>query len=817
LTTEQRSAFEIDAAVMADIFIMDADGSNVRQLTDELGYDGGPFFSPDGQKICYRHFEVNGAIAEIWTMDLDGSNKKQLTRLDAMSWAPYFHPSGDYLIFTTNKHGFSNFELYLVDAAGESQPVRVTTTEGFDALASFSPDGKTLTWTSNRTSNKSSQIFLANWDHAAACQALGIDSTVTAGIDPEALQSAEANAALTAPDFNGLDLMKHVDFLCRPSLAGRMTGSSGESKATAYVHVHFDILGLQPAGDNGTWLQEFDFPAGAKLGPKNRFASGEKAYELDKDWRPLAFSRAGTIDPTPVVFAGYGICAPKDDHNNEYDSYVHLDVKDKWVLMFRYVPENTSDKQRQQLQYHSSLRKKAMDARDKGAKGIIVISGPTSMAREQLVPLENDFSMSVSSMAAICVTDDVAAAWLKSAGHDLKALQEKLDSGSPSMGFELAGIKVAADIEIELTVGKGHNVLGRLQAGDKPSETAILVGAHIDHLGSGRSGSSLARDDESTYIHFGADDNASGVAAMLEIAEYLAKQKKAGKLSLQRDVIFAGWSGEELGLIGSQHFVQSVQRQLSKTESTASANRTQTANPHASAANESATVEAKGRPNIAIYPAIGACLNMDMVGRYDGKLILQGIGSSGYWTKAAEKNATIGLNLKLSNDTNLPTDASSFYRAGVPILSAFTGSHTDYHTPRDTPEKLNYEDAARIAKLMGLIARSLATEKELPNYLESKGEVAVQPRANMRAYLGSLPEYGADVKGVLLGSVTKDSPIEKAGVKGGDVIVELGGRKVESVQEYVFAIEALKIGQETSVVVMRDDQRIELKVTPGRR
>ena len=269
LTEQQRSAFENDSAVMADIFIMNADGTNLQQLTTELGYDGGPFFSADGKKICFRHFEVNGAVAEIWTMDLDGSNKKQLTRIGAMSWAPFFHPTGEYLIFTTNKHGFSNFELYLVDAAGKSPPVRVTSTDGFDGLASFTADGKTLTWTSNRTSNNTSQIFLANWDHAAACKALGIEASATSGsIDTEAVQTAEANAALTATDFSGLDLMKHVDFLCRPSLAGRMTGSSGESKATAYVAVHFDILGLQPVGDNGSWLQQFDFPAGAKLGQK---------------------------------------------------------------------------------------------------------------------------------------------------------------------------------------------------------------------------------------------------------------------------------------------------------------------------------------------------------------------------------------------------------------------------------------------------------------------------------------------------------------------------------------------------------------------
>lgn len=792
--------FKRDPSVMSDIFIMNADGTGLKQLTTEAGYDGGPFFSHDGQKICYRHFDESGAVAEIYTMNLDGSDKRQLTRLGAMSWAPFFHPSGEYLVFATNRHGFSNFELYLVDAAGKSEPVRVTATDGFDGLASFSPDGNTLTWTSNRTSNNSSQIFVAKWNHEAARKALGIDSSSATAIDPEAQESAQTNAAETTADFRELDLMKHVDYLCHPSLEGRMTGTPGERKATAYVAAYFDFLGLQPAGETGSWFQTFEFSAGAQLGANNTLNENGNSYELNKQWRPLTFSKTGQIDAAPVVFAGYGIVAPKDGDNEEYDSYVHLDVKDKWVLMFRYLPEKASDAQRQHLQYHSNLRKKAMDARDKGARGIIIVSGPTSLAREQLVPLEKDFSMSGSSVAAISVTDEVAAGWFKQAGEDLGKLQDALDTGKPKMGFELPNVKIGAQIEMTQVNATGRNVVGRLVVGDTPSEQAIIIGAHIDHLGNGRSGNSLARDDESTYIHFGADDNASGVASLLEIAEYLAKQKKEGKLKGKRDIIFAGWSGEELGLLGSQHYVEKLQAEL---------------NP--AATDPVTAAHASGASNKSIAPRIVACLNMDMVGRYNGSLVLQGISSSPYWNKAAEKNATVGLTLKLSNDTNLPTDASSFYRAGVPILSAFTGSHTDYHTPRDTADKLNYADMSRIAKLMGLVARGLATDEAIPSFTEAKAETAERPRAAMRAYLGSIPEYGGDIKGVLLGGVTAGSPMEKAGAKKGDVIVELAGRKIENVYDYTYAIEALKIGQETTLTVMRGEDKVEMKVTPGRR
>ena len=174
LSKREEENFKVDPAFMNDIYIMGADGENVERLTDVPGYDGGPFFSPDGQRICWRRFAENGATAEVYTMKIDGTDVKRLTEINAMSWAPYYHPSSDYLIFTTNKHGFSNFELYLVRADGEGDPVRVTYTDGFDGLPVFLPDGHRLSWTSNRTKEKRSQIFMADWDDAKARQLLGL-------------------------------------------------------------------------------------------------------------------------------------------------------------------------------------------------------------------------------------------------------------------------------------------------------------------------------------------------------------------------------------------------------------------------------------------------------------------------------------------------------------------------------------------------------------------------------------------------------------------------------------------------------------------
>lgn len=208
-----------------------------------------------------------------------------------------------------------------------------------------------------------------------------------------------------------------------------------------------------------------------------------------------------------------------------------------------------------------------------------------------------------------------------------------------------------------------------------------------------------------------------------------------------------------------------------------------------------------------------------MVGRFDHRLVLQGVGSSTRWPALIEqRNAVVGLPVVLQNDCYLPTDASSFYIKGVPILSAFTGSHKDYHTPRDTPDKLNYEKAAEIAKLMGLLARGLATDSQTIDFQQQQAPSEQGRRANLRAYLGTVPDYATEgVKGVPLSGVGKGGPAEKAGVQAGDVIVELAGRKIENIYDYTYAIEGLKIGQSVKIVVLRKGEPKELEVTPGAR
>ncbi len=839
LTPREQTLFDIDPASMIDIYKMNADGSGVTRLTQTLGYDGGPFFSPDGDRFCWRRFSEDGATAEIFTLSIDGGDEKQLTRLGAMSWAPYYHPSGEYLIFTTNRHGFANFELYMVRADGEGEPVRVTHSEGFDGLPVFHPQGDRIAWTTTRTASGRSQIFMGGWNHASARELLGLDRQplalandrqTHAIADPsdndEDRAAGSTAAAESSADFTAADIGRHVDYLCRPELGGRLTGTEGERRATAYVAAYLESIGFEPAGEDGTWFQSFEFPSGATLGEGNTLVLGEEQLAIEKAWTPLSFSGDGRFAEGPVVFAGYGLVAPASEGNEEYDSYVHLDVKDKWVLVFRDLPQEITPERRQHLARYSAPRRKASVARDLGARGILFVAGPTSQVQRELIRFDRDASQAGVSMAVISVDNATAAKWMAMSGRSLAQEQAKLDDGSLAMGYELDGVSVEATIDVDRKTGVGRNVLGRLRtsrpADGSPSVTVepavVMVGAHIDHLGAGGAGSSLARDDEREMIHLGADDNASGVAAMLEIAQYLAAQHRDGKLSSRHDLVVAAWSGEELGLFGSQAFVKRFHELFPGAPRTASLFGDLANDPQARMIAAAHGMSEEDEP---LGEAIVAYLNLDMVGRLREKLVVQGVGSSPYWTDDVQRrNVPIGLDLQLDpTSTRLPTDAAAFVGREVPILAAFTGAHEDYHTPRDTPEKLNYEGAAKIAQLFALIARGVLTSDAPPNFeLQEGSQPNEAPRANLTAYLGTIPDYVAgDIKGLRLSGVASDGPAAKAGLKGGDVVVELAGRKIENVYDYTYAIEALKVGQGVKVVVRRGDESVELEVTPASR
>ncbi|MCF6314657.1 MAG: M28 family peptidase [Verrucomicrobiales bacterium] len=807
LNTEDQQWFEKNPSFMMDLYLMDADGKNVKRLTTSPGYDGGPFFNADGSKICWRRFSREGDTAEIFTMNIDGSGEQQLTHLKAMSWAPYFHPSGDYLIFATNLQGFANFELYLVDTSGKKAPVRVTYTDGFDGLPAFSPDGKTLSWTSNRTSGKKSQIFRAQWNHQAARTLLGLDGekTTTALVESKSPKTHAPKLLTTSDDITEDDLHQHIAYLASEELEGRLTGTAGARLATAYVADLFQDLGLAPAGTDNSYFQDFEFTAGVDLGADNQLelqnskAAKNKKITADQDWRPLSFSKTGTIEKSAIAFAGYGIelKASTDADGKKFDtytSYYHLDVTDKWVMVFRYSPEDVSKEQSHRFARSSALRYKALTARQKGARGIIFVTGPNSKSKSELTRLTFDASMADSGIAAISITREVATQLLKGSGKTLKTLQDQLDQGKMAAGFQIPDASLSAHIDIKQEKRIGRNVLARLISDDAEAQKrpAIILGAHVDHLGHGESQGSLAHDDEKNAIHYGADDNASGTAAMLEIAQYLVAQKKAGKLKMKRDIIFAAWSGEELGLIGSSHYVKQ------QTDG-------KKAHPHAKA------------PELSQH--LAACLNLDMVGRLKKNLVLQGVGSSSVWTGEIERrNVPVGLPIVTQKDTYLATDATSFYLRGVPILSAFTGAHEDYHSPRDTVDKINFPGTQKISRLMALIARGLITRDKAPDYIKVDPPKNKGSRGGLRAYLGTVPDYAqGDIVGVKLSGVAQKGPAAKAGIQSGDVIMKLGDKEIKNIYDYTYVIGEVKIGEEVAIEILRDGKRLKLKITPGSR
>ena len=788
LTEKEREKAAYDLSYFADIYVMRADGSDVKRLTSTPGYDGGPFFTPDGSRIVWRQFTEAGDVANVFTMKPDGSDMLQVTDFGAMSWAPYFHPSGEYLIFTSNKLGFENFELYIVDAAGKKDPVRITTTDGFDGLPVFSPDGKQLAWTSNRTPQKISQIFLADWNHDAARAALarGYSRMDHSGVDGiRAIYRAERSSAPISfsPEMRASDIKNDVSVLAADDMEGRLTGSRGERKAAEYIARRFRDMGLVPFDEKEGFAQKFPFTSGVKVVTDAnemtlKVASETRKLKVDKDFRPLAFTENATVEGG-LAFAGYGLKTPG---TNAYDSYGDFDVKDKVVVVLNYVPEGVAMERRMELNMYAGARYKAMIAREKGAKALLFLNGPNSPNAGLLAKLGFDQSLAGSGIPVASISGEVADALFKTHNQTLKEIQDALDVENPHAAatFDFTGVTVALTTKIERELGDGRNVVGYLPAVKKDAPV-IVIGAHYDHLGRGED-NSLARKGEEGQIHNGADDNASGTATMMEVAHALSDLRDREPDQFQYDVVFAAWSGEELGIIGSNYFVD-----------------------HPPVPKE----------------RIAAYINFDMVGRVkDNTLIVQGVGSSDAWKGLVEKdNVPIGFSIKLDDDPYLPTDVTAFYPKGIPVIAFFSGNHEDYHRPTDDIETLNYDDMARVATLVKNVTVDLMQRAEPPAYVKVAPTSAhAGSRASMRVYLGTIPDYApGEIEGVKLSGVKAGGPAEKAGILGGDVIVDIAGKSIKNIYDYTYAMDALKIGEGVPIVVVRDGKRVTLTIVPAAR
>ncbi|NDA67272.1 MAG: M20/M25/M40 family metallo-hydrolase, partial [Verrucomicrobia bacterium] len=662
----------------------------------------------------------------------------------------------------------------------------------------FSPDGKKLAWTSGRTPEKNSQIFLADWNHAAALSALAqapkrvaasVQSSVTSVQSAPQVKigpttNTEPPKSLPRlqgylPDIRALDLRNQVSYLASEDLEGRLTGTVGAQKAATYIAEYFKLIGLAPLQPASDFFQPFEFSSGVRVLTNQNSATLHAAaapatLALDKDFRPLAFTANGTVEGE-VVFAGYGLSVP-GKLGEGYDSYAGLDVSNKVVLVLRYVPEEADAKRRQELNRYAGLRYKALIARNRGAKALLVVTGPTSPNAGELAKLTFETGASHSGIVCASINGDTAAKMFAAAGKDLKKIQAALDKEDPHAegAFALKNVAVKLSAAVEHVKKQDRNVLAHLP----PVGTSeyVIVGAHYDHLGHGETGG-FARKDEEGKVHPGADDNASGTAALLELAGAISAQAVLEKPSLRRGIIFAAWSGEEVGLIGSAHFAEHPAVPLS---------------------------------NVVAY------VNFDMVGRLrDNKLNLQGIGSSPAWRKLIEKrNVAAGFNLTLQEDPYLPTDTTPFYPKNVPVIAFFTGSHEEYHRPADKPDTLNYEGLERITKFARALVTDLMTGAERPAYAKVEKKDGGGGREQLRAYLGTIPDYAQEVAGVKLSGTRGGSPAEKAGLKGGDVIVEFAGQKITNIYDYTYAMEAVKIGQPVKVIVLRDGKRVELTATP---
>jgi hypothetical protein len=443
-----------------------------------------------------------------------------------------------------------------------------------------------------------------------------------------------------------------------------------------------------------------------------------------------------------------------------------LNVKNKWVIVFRYTPENISEAKSQQLSPYSSLRYKAFTAKAHGAAGIIFVNSPDAKVKDELIPLSADTLLSGSGILALSMQN--------------KVLDDLLSHKPPSYSTPaITGIKMTGIIDIEKKIKRGRNVLAKLKVNPDATQI-IIIGAHLDHLGHGELSGSRARDNETGMIHAGADDNASGVASILEAAAKLSDLKAHGRLHGNKDILLAAWSGEEIGALGSSHFVSNFMK----------------------------TAKNKTRP-----PVIDAAINLDMVGHLREKLVLQGSGSSQDWPQIIKKtNARQPLALITQSDPYLPTDSTSFYLHGVPTLNFFTGAHDDYHTPRDKPETLNYTGIKNITDF--LVALVLTLEKK-PNQIDyhEVQKTRDNTEREFKIYLGTIPDYAnADVIGVKLSGAAKNSPADHAGLKAGDVIIELAGKNIHDIYDYTFVLNALPVGKPVKLIALRGHAKITLTI-----
>ncbi len=559
-----------------------------------------------------------------------------------------------------------------------------------------------------------------------------------------------------------------VKFLASEQLKGRLTGTPELEKAARWIAGRFRELGIPPVPGQKDYFQRFDVTVSASLGKGNRLSESldggrPRALAFGQEFQPLNLSATGRA-AGEVVFAGYGITAPEYG----YDDYEGIDVKGKIVLLLRHEPQEFDEKSPfagRAYTTHAQVQNKAVNAKFHGAAAVLFVNDLPNHAddEDRLDRFSGRAGPASADIPFVQVRASVAGRWLERAGVSLKQWVEETDRTLKPKRVAIPGLRVEVAAEVVRKRSASPNVAAYL-----PGETDeyVIIGAHFDHLGMGEQ-SSMAPDLAGKAIHYGADDNASGTAGLLELAAYFA-----GRPKQKRGILFLAFSGEELGLIGSNHYVNNPLLPLEKA---------------------------------------AAMINMDMIGRIqNGRAYVGGAGTGDSLKKILEE-AMQGspLQFDFSDQGGYgSSDHFSFVNRQVPVLFFFSGLHADYHKPSDTWEKINAAAAAQMLEVVARVAERLAGAETRPQYVKVQmpQQPAMAGSAGSGAWFGSVPDMGESKDGFRISDVMKGSPAEEAGLKGGDVIVEFDGKPIANLYDFTYALRTKKPGDSVVVKYRRDGQ-----------
>jgi aminopeptidase YwaD len=565
-------------------------------------------------------------------------------------------------------------------------------------------------------------------------------------------------------DVTTSELSNHIKYLSSDSLKGRLTGSVGDSLAAEYIKGQLKAYGLIPLTGDG--FERFRVNDKVTFGKENSFSVNGRSYNIEKDFAPAAFSENNSVK-SDVVFAGYGFIIKND--SLKWDDYKGINVKNKWVMILRSSPE--LDNPASKFFSFSGDRNKAMVAKDMGASGVLLVNGPAFDNSDSFDPLaKGAFSVGIP---VFNIKRAVADEILSKSNHNVAELEKRLNSNSGHASF-VTGATVDAKSDIVQNMVGTRNVIMVLPGEDPGLKNEyIIFGAHFDHLGLGGPGSG-SRAVDTVGVHHGADDNASGVAMVIELAGKFAGTKNSHKRSL----VFMTFSGEEEGLLGSKHFIDNPEIDLSKVD---------------------------------------AMVNMDMVGRLKDTrdLTVGGVGTAdGLQEDALAVDDTNKLRLTFAAEGSGASDHSSFYSKNIPVIYFTTGTHSDYHTPSDTWDKINYPGMVSVSDLIFKMTSRLANDSTKLKFKESGPQLSANAPPRRRGLtLGIMPDVTGSIKnGLKVEAVTPGKPGANGGMKKGDIIVSVDGKPVNNIGDYMFRMSQLKAGQKIDVEVMRDGKKEVMKI-----